>query len=92
MKVLGTAPVAGFKVAPPATIWRKYKKQGNVSKAFFDIYFSGTTQVRCYILGSPKRFDAELSLVVFGVSSPPQSFAYVRAPVVFKAGVPVFAQ
>lgn len=80
MKVLGTAVVSGFKKAAPTTIWRNYRKQGNVSKAFFDAYFSGTTQARCYVLESPRRFDVELPLNAFGISSPPQSFAYVRTP------------
>jgi predicted transcriptional regulator len=80
MKVLGSATVAGFKEAAPATIWRNYRKQGNVSKAFFDAYFDGAAQARCYVLESPKRFDEDLSLDAFGVSTPPQSFAYAKTP------------
>ena len=78
MKVLGCATVAGFKQASPATIWRNYREQGNVTKAFFDTYFAGAPQARCYLLESPKRFKTALSLEAFGVSVPPQSFAYAR--------------
>jgi predicted transcriptional regulator len=79
MQVLGYATVAGFKQASPATIWRNYREQGNVTKAFFDDYFTGAPQARCYLLKSPKRFKTALSLEVFGVSAPPQSFVYVRS-------------
>lgn len=79
MKVLGYATVAGFKQASPATIWRNYREQGNVTKAFFDTYFAGAPQARCYLLESPKRFKKSLSLEAFGISAPPQSFAYARS-------------
>lgn len=76
--VLGCATVAGFKQASPATIWRRYREQGNVTKAYFDAYFSGAAQARCYLLESPKRFRQPIALETFGISTPPQSFAYAR--------------
>jgi predicted transcriptional regulator len=77
-KVIGTANVAGYQEAAPTTIWRKFRKYGNVPKAFFDSYFLGAKQARCYLLKSPKRFKKPLVLADFGISTAPQSFAYVR--------------
>ena len=77
-KVLGRAKVVNYHEAAPSTIWRKHKSGGNVKKAFYDSYFSNAEQARCYVLSSPIRFNRGLPLKTFGLSSPPQSFAYAQ--------------
>ena len=78
MKVVAEAEVTGIIEDTPQGIWESTFDAAGIDKDFFDHYFAGRSIAVAYALGTVKLFKSPLNLSDFGVSSPPQSYVYIR--------------
>ncbi len=76
-KIVAWADVLGVISAPPAEIWERTSEVAGISAEKYNEYFEGCERAYAYRLGNVCRFDAPKSLREFGLTAPPQSFAYV---------------
>lgn len=75
-KVVGRVLVEGIVSGTPSEVWKATKRGGCVDKAFYDEYYRRRSKAYAYRLKDPQLFEKPLDLSFFGLSSPPQNFAY----------------
>ncbi len=76
-KIVGQANIERIIVDEPEEVWKKTESGAGISKEFFDDYFSGRCVAVAYELSNAIRYCKPRDLSEYGLSSPPQSFAYV---------------
>ncbi len=77
-KVIAWADVLGVISASPAKIWKRTCTSAGISAEKFNEYFDGCQCAYAYRLGNVHRYKPPKSLEDFGLTAPPQSFAYVK--------------
>ena len=77
-KVVAWADVLGIISAPPAKMWKRTSTAAGISAEKFNEYFEGCECAYAYQLGKVHRYRTPKSLEDFGLTAPPQSFAYVE--------------
>ena len=78
MKVVAEAEVTGIIEDTPQGVWESTFDAAGINKDFFDSYFAGRSVAIAYALGTVRPFKTPLSLSDFGITSPPQSYIYIR--------------
>ena len=78
MKVLGEAEVGEMIEDDPDGLWEMTSAGAGISKTFFDKYYRGRSKGVAFSLKNVIKFEDEKELSDYDVSSPPQSFAYLR--------------
>ena len=78
MKVVASVQVIGHLSASPTTVWDQTKSAAGISRAKYREYFKDRKIAYAYILGDVKAFEKEMDLSEFGISTAPQSFAYIE--------------
>jgi predicted transcriptional regulator len=79
--LIGAARIEGVRRMTPAGLWRSFREQACVPKAYFKAYFSGTSEGFAVMLGSVVRFEEAIPVSELKERfrfSPPQSYRYVR--------------
>lgn len=59
-------------------IWIQVKEHAGVSYDFYKRYYNGKERAVAYRLKNVRRYDKPKTLKDYGLSCPPQSFAYVN--------------
>lgn len=80
-QVLGMARLTGVHTATPNEIWMRFGSRADVTRAEFDLYFSGSQQASALELSDPHRAATQVNLDDLrrlGVR-PPQSWCYLRS-------------
>ena len=78
MRIVGEVTVLGLIEDSPSKIWRKTKNGAGISHAKFRGYFAGCRIAYAFHLGEACWFETPISLLDFGISTPPQSFIYIE--------------
>lgn len=76
-RIIGEATVQCILEGDKDTVWEQTKKEGGISKQFFDAYFKGRQTAVAYKLGPVKKYDNPMKLQDLGLKSAPQSFVYL---------------
>ncbi len=85
--IYGTAPIAKVVAsvqveeclsASPSALWEITKTKAGINRAKYREYFRGCKTAYAYKLGIVNVFDSEKRLSDFGISTAPQSFAYIE--------------
>lgn len=77
MKVVGSVAVTGVLKETPQNLWNKTKDYSGISHEKYMAYFSDREYAYAYQLGEVKIFKKAKSLADYGITTAPQSFAYV---------------
>lgn len=77
-QVVAEADVETILVDTPAEVWKKTRRNSGISEEFFFKYYSGRSNAVAYKLSNLNVFEEPKSLNDYGVTSPPQSYVYVR--------------
>jgi predicted transcriptional regulator len=75
--IVGEVEVVDALGGSPAEIWQQTAEHSGISKEFFDSYFKGKSKAIAYRLGEVRKYKRPKHLADVGVSSAPQSFAYL---------------
>ena len=78
MKVVAKIEVTGTLQASPTALWEKTKNDAGISRQNYRLYFKGCKTACAYKLGAIQRYEPPKVLSDFGITTPPQSFAYVH--------------
>lgn len=78
-KVIGEFKIGDILHDEPGRLWRKTRKHAGISKKEFLDYFANATRGYAIKVKSCEIYDTPLSLNSLMVSSPPQSFVYLRS-------------
>jgi predicted transcriptional regulator len=79
--LIGAARIEGVRRMTPAGLWRSFREQACVPKAYFNDYFCGASEGFGVLLGSVVRFEEAIPVSELKERfrfSPPQSYRYVR--------------
>lgn len=76
---IGEAEVIRIICDRPDNLWRRTEECAGMSKDKYDAYFEGKNTAYAYILGQTTLYDSPLPITDFGLSRPPQNFAYYAA-------------
>ena len=77
-KVVAWAEVSKIISGSPAKMWKRTRTAAGISAENFDEYFENCECAYAYQLGKVHRYRMPKSLEDFGLTAPPQSFAYVK--------------
>lgn len=77
-KVVAEVEIIDVLSMNPEELWEETKEYSGISKQFFDKYFLGRTVAYAYKLGKIIKFDKPRTLEDFGLTTAPQSYAYVN--------------
>lgn len=78
MKVVASVQVLSRLSASPTALWEKTKKEAGISRAKYREYFRGCKTAYAYELGTVSIFEEAKQLLEYGITSAPQSFAYIE--------------
>ena len=78
MKIVGEASVEDILENSPDEIWKITAETAGIQKSFFDDYYFGKERAIAYRIGETMKFEKPRSLSDYGLSYPPQSFAYLN--------------
>lgn len=78
MKVVASVQVLSRLSASPTALWEKTKKEAGISRAKYREYFRGCKTAYAYELGAVNIFEVAKPLSEYGITSAPQSFAYIE--------------
>ena len=78
MKVIGEVEVTDLISGSPTAVWERTKKNAGISREKYRKYFKGCKIAYAHQLGKAITYDIPKSLSDFGISSPPQSFIYIK--------------
>lgn len=79
MQVVAEAVVDSIIEGSILEVWHLTKEYAGVSYSFFRKYFKGKKTAVAYKLSNVTEYIEPRELIDFGISHPPQSFAYVKA-------------
>lgn len=77
MKVVASVAVLGVLKETPQDLWQKTKEFSGISHDKYMEYFSKKEFAYAYQLGEVKKFKKPKSLADYGITTAPQSFAYI---------------
>ena len=78
--IVGEVEVMDALGGSPEEIWQQTAEHSGISKDFFDTYFRGKSKAIAYRLGEVRKYKRPKHLADVGVTSAPQSFAYLPSP------------
>jgi len=79
MQVVAEAMVDNIIEGSILEVWHLTKEYAGVSYPFFRKYYKGKKTAVAYKLSDVTEFEEPRELTEFGITHPPQSFAYIRA-------------
>ncbi|MDR2866229.1 MAG: hypothetical protein LBV13_02350 [Methanomassiliicoccaceae archaeon] len=77
MKVVGEAEIEKVLEEHPEDLWRITSEHAGIDKEFFDEYYKGRSLAIAYELKKIEQYPRGRALSDYGLTSAPQSFAYV---------------
>ncbi|WP_319558302.1 ASCH domain-containing protein [Thiomicrorhabdus sp.] len=77
-KVIGEFDISEIFEMDPRELWERTSEFSGIEKDYFDEYFDGKETGFAIEVGSFKKYKKPLNLKDLGVSSPPQSFCYLK--------------
>jgi predicted transcriptional regulator len=77
-KVIGEFEIGDILHDEPLELWARTQSYAGISQDRFLAYFSNIAKGYAIVIRSPTMYSAPLPLNHFMVSSPPQSFVYLR--------------
>ena len=77
-KVVAEAEVEDTLIEEPESLWKKTGDKSGITKNFFDEYYKNKKLAVAYKLKNVEKYSKPRELADYGVSSPPQSFVYVK--------------
>lgn len=77
-KVIGEFEIGDVLHSEPEDLWAKTKEYAGISQDRFLEYFSNIAKGYAIVVRTPTMYSVPLPLNHFMVSSPPQSFVYLR--------------
>ena len=75
--IVGEVEVTDTVGGSPEEVWQQTAEHSGISKEFFDSYFRGRSKAIAYRLGEVHKYARPKPLADVGVTSAPQSFAYL---------------
>lgn len=79
MKVVASVAVLGVLKESPSKLWQKTKDFSGISRDKYMEYFSKREFAYAYQLGEVTMFKEPKNLSDYGITTAPQSFAYIDA-------------
>lgn len=83
--LVGAARIENVTRMKPISLWQAFRKQVCVPRDFFNAYFAGADEGFGVVLGETVQFDRPIPVTELKERfsfSPPQSFRYVRGPLI----------
>ncbi|PPE05399.1 ASCH domain-containing protein [Williamsoniiplasma lucivorax] len=77
-KVVGVAKIKKVHINTPEKIWEFTKDFSGIDNRFYDNYYENKKKAIAYEIENYIEFDQPKSLIDFGLSCAPQSFAYIK--------------
>ncbi len=77
-QVIGEVLVEETICQSPIDLWERTSSLAGISQQRFFEYFKNRNRAYAYVLYSPRRYTEPRPLGDFGLTSAPQSFAYIR--------------
>ncbi|AXK51783.1 hypothetical protein [Spiroplasma alleghenense] len=77
-KVVGVAIIKKVHVDTPKNIWEFTKNFSGIDSSFYYSYYDKKEKAVAYEIEEYIEFDRPKDLLEFGLSCPPQSFAYIK--------------
>jgi predicted transcriptional regulator len=77
MRIVAEATLDDVIIGNVLEVWRQTKANAGISYRFYRRYYKGKKFAVAYQLGAVTVFEEPLALSAFGISHPPQSFAYL---------------
>lgn len=77
-QVVASVQVTGRLSASPTALWEKTKTMAGISRLKYREYFRGCKTAYAYELGEVSVFRQGKNLSKFGLTTAPQSFAYIN--------------
>lgn len=78
-KIVGEFSVSDVLIDSPDIIWSQTQSFGpGISKKDFKKYYAGKTQSVAFVIGKVKKYRKPKLLEDFDLSSPPQSYVYIK--------------
>ena len=78
-RIIGEFDIAEILSMPMDALWRRTRHEAGISWQFFCAYFEGKEECHAIKVSNPTRYREPMRLNdAFGITRPPQSFAYVR--------------
>jgi predicted transcriptional regulator len=77
MRIVAEAMLDDVIIGDVLEVWHQTKAFAGISYNFYRSYYKGKKFAVAYKLGAVTVFDEPLALPAFGISHPPQSFAYL---------------
>lgn len=78
-KIIALIEIDYIIIGSPANVWKKTRKTSGVTKAFFDLYFSGRKNAYAVKFKKVLKFNNPLGLnEIEGIKNAPQSYIYLN--------------